>query len=74
MKRKKKIKPWNRKHAEFASEAIETFQNETGGLLEDTVCDLLCDLMHWCDVNDFDFIGELDRAETHYRYEKKRRE
>ena len=36
--------------------------HETGTDLEDSLGDLLCDLMHWSDRNQFDFDLALDRA------------
>lgn len=35
----------------------------------DEVCDLLTDLMHYCDVNSLDFDAELATARMHYSFE-----
>ena len=37
--------------------------------LEDSLGDLLCDILHWCDRNNFDFDHALDRARGHYKEE-----
>jgi len=36
---------------------------------ETNVCDLLTDLMHYCDVYGVDFDGRLDMARVHYNEE-----
>jgi hypothetical protein len=38
--------------------------------LEDSLCDLLADLMHWADQCKFDFTAALDRASEHYAVER----
>lgn len=70
-RRKKKIKTWNQPRIEWAEIAIVVFQAVTGTDREDAAADLLCDLMHWCDANGFDFETELDQARDHYDYESK---
>jgi hypothetical protein len=59
----------NDDRAEWAEVAIEAFEGKTGTDREDAVCDLLADLMHFCDRNGFEFAVELGRAETHYEAE-----
>jgi hypothetical protein len=57
----------NEKRADWADKAINTFIEATGTDPEDAVSDLLCDIMHWCDLyNEYDFDAELDRARGHY--------
>jgi hypothetical protein len=56
----------NDDRAEWAGEAIETFMARTGTDFEDSLGDLLADLMHWCDRQSFDFNLALDRARDHY--------
>lgn len=34
------------------------------------VADILCDLKHYCDVNNISFITELDVAEIYYEKER----
>lgn len=55
--------------AQWADKAIQTFMKTTGTDLEDTLVDLLCDLMHWADRNNCDFKIALDRARAHYTEE-----
>ena len=45
----------NADRAEWAAAALRHFQCTTGTDYEDALGDLLCDLMHWCDRNNFDF-------------------
>src|SRR5262245_47782084 len=59
----------NDRRAEWAAKAMSTFTETTGTDLEDSLGDLLCDLMHWADRNDFDFHLALDRARWHYDVE-----
>jgi hypothetical protein len=63
------IEPTNQDRAEWAAGAIRHFQCATGTNWEDAVADLLCDLMHFCDRESFDFGKELDRARMHYQAE-----
>lgn len=59
----------NDDRAEWAACALRHFQCTTGSDYEDALGDLLCDLMHWCDRNNFDFELALFRARGHYRAE-----
>jgi len=59
----------NAKRSGWAENAIERFEGDTGTDREDSVSDLLGDLMHWCDRNDTDFDNELRRARAHYAAE-----
>ena len=56
----------NDERAEWAGTALAAFIKETGTDLEDALGDLLADLMHWCDRNNYDFGAALDRARGHY--------
>lgn len=59
----------NARRAHWAASALADFQHSTGTDNEDALCDLLGDLMHWSDRNNFDFDSELSRARTHYEAE-----
>lgn len=57
----------NDKRAAWGGEAIVRFIKTTGTDLEDSLCDLLCDLMHWADrTEEVDFEADLERARYHY--------
>jgi hypothetical protein len=56
--------------ANWADKAILAFREQTGCDLEDSLGDLLGDLMHWADARDFDFDAALDRARHHYAKER----
>ncbi len=53
----------------WAQAALSAFITATGTDIEDSLGDLLCDLMHWSDRNNFDFEIALDRARYHYEAE-----
>ena len=59
----------NERRAAWADAAIRAFRREVRTDIEDAVCDLLTDLMHWCDQNNQRFNIQLGRARTHYMYE-----
>jgi hypothetical protein len=59
----------NANRAEWAQEALDRFRSITCCDHEDSLGDLLCDLMHWADANSFDFALALERAEGHYEAE-----
>jgi hypothetical protein len=62
----------NERRAEWAQCAIDAFIETTGTDPEDALSDLLCDIMHWCDIAENEspgFDAELDRAKGHYEYE-----
>lgn len=59
----------NDNRAAWAQAALTTFIDETGIDLEDSLGDLLCNLMHWSDRNNFDFEAALCRAQGHYEAE-----
>lgn len=67
-------KSMNDRRSAWADEAINTFVDTTQTDREDALSDLLCDMMHWCDRNEFDFSQELEMAESHYDYEKENEE
>lgn len=59
----------NNDRAEWAASALRQFQCVTGTDYEDSLGDLLCDLMHWCDRNNFDFELAINRARGQYAAE-----
>jgi hypothetical protein len=59
----------NRRHAECADTALRHYQSVTGADREAALGDLLADLMHWSDRNNFDFDLALSRAQGHYQAE-----
>lgn len=61
----------NDKRAEFAGNALKTFEEETGSLIAEKTAlpDLLCNLMHWCDRNAVRFDDALASARMHYEEE-----
>jgi hypothetical protein len=59
----------NDKRAAWASLSLRAFITETGVDEEDSLGDLLCNLMHWSDRNNYDFDAALDRARFHYEAE-----
>jgi len=62
--------PTNSARAQWADEAVRVFMTRTACDLEDSLCDLLADLMHWADQCNFDFTAALDRASDHYTIER----
>ena len=59
----------NAERTEWASAALIEFRRISGADHEDALGDLLCDLMHWSDRNNFDFDAALFRAQMHYQAE-----
>jgi hypothetical protein len=59
----------NDSRAEWAGKAIAALQLATGTDDADALGDLLADLMHWADRNDYDFEAALSRAQGHYEAE-----
>lgn len=59
----------NHSRAEWAAAALDAFDEAVGGDREDSISDLLCDLMHYCDRTSCDFDNELQRARGHYQEE-----
>jgi hypothetical protein len=59
----------NDRRAAWAAVALRAFRLVTGTDDEDALGDLLCDLMHWSDRNDYDFEAALSRARWHYEAE-----
>ena len=55
--------------SEWAEHALREFTILTECDRQDALCDLLCDLAHWCDRNGFQFSDELRRARMHYNEE-----
>jgi hypothetical protein len=56
----------NDRRAEWAAAALRAFMEATGTDEENALGDLLTDMMHWADRNNFDFDSALDRARCHY--------
>ncbi len=61
--------PTNHDRAKWADKAIRTFRKQTGCDHEDSLCDLIADLRHWADAQNFDFEAALYRAGHHYEAE-----
>ena len=62
----------NRDRATWAAYAMDTFEKETGisgDDVQDTLSDLLADLMHWAEFSAYDFDTELERARWHFQAE-----
>jgi len=59
----------NLDRANWADKAIRTFRKQTGCDHEDSLCDLIADLRHWADAQNFDFDAALYRASYHYEAE-----
>ncbi|MBA4062567.1 MAG: hypothetical protein C0501_02450 [Isosphaera sp.] len=59
----------NDDHAAWAGAAVARFIEVTATDEEDALGDLLADLMHWSDRNNYDFDAALDRARLHYEAE-----
>jgi hypothetical protein len=60
----------NLDRANWADKAVLAFREQTCCDPEDSLGDLLCDLMHWARVRNFDFGAALDRARNHYEEER----
>jgi len=56
----------NEYRAEWARQALDAFQDITQSDHEDSLSDLLCDLMHYADKWKIDFELELARARDNY--------
>ena len=59
----------NKDRAEWAAAALRHYQIHTGSLYEDSLGDILGDLMHFAHANNFDFKAALDRARGNYAEE-----
>lgn len=59
----------NAQRSDWADRAITAFRRASGVDEEDTLSDLLADLMHWSDRNNYDFEAALFRAQDHYASE-----
>ena len=62
--------PTNAERAASADAAIFAYMSRTRCDCEDSLGDLLCDLMHWADKCQFDFAEALYRARCHYNAER----
>jgi hypothetical protein len=64
--------PSNRERADWASIALDAFADECNMNDEDRetqLSDLLCDLMHFCDVEEINWTACVERAYDHWREE-----
>jgi hypothetical protein len=61
--------PANAERAASADAALLAYMSRTPCDCEDSLADLLCDLMHWADKCRFSFAEELHRARCHYAAE-----
>jgi hypothetical protein len=61
--------PANAERAASADAALLAYMSRTRCDCEDSLADLLCDLMHWSDKCRFSFAEELYRARCHYAAE-----
>ena len=64
--------PTNEDRAEWAHQAIETFQAATHMQGEDDatiIGDLLANIMHYCRLNDIDFEARLANGRMHFEAE-----
>ena len=59
----------NLDRANWADKAIRIFREATGCDHEDSLGDLLTDMIHWAEARNFDFEAALDRARDHYQAE-----
>jgi hypothetical protein len=60
----------NLDRANWADKAVRAFREQTGCDHEDSLGDLLCDLMHWAGTRNLDFDAALDGARCHYEEER----
>lgn len=58
--------PTNFQRAAWAEAAIVAFIEQTNCDHDNSLGDLLCDLMHWAKSQDFDFDQALERAQMHF--------
>jgi hypothetical protein len=56
----------NGDRAEWAASSLRQFQCVTGTDYDTALLDFLCDVMHWCDRNGFNFDAQLAHARRHY--------
>ena len=56
----------NKDRAEWAAAALRHYQSMTGTDWEDSLGDLLCDLMHFANAYNFDFKAAVVCASGHY--------
>jgi hypothetical protein len=61
--------PANAERAASADAALMAYMSRTRCDCEDSLADLLCDLMHWADKCRFSFAEELHRARCHHAAE-----
>ena len=56
--------------ARWAATELAAFRQKTCCDHEDSLAELLCDLMHWADTHNCDIGPALFRAKCHYREER----
>jgi hypothetical protein len=61
--------PSNDTRAEWAEQAIQAFEEATNVDREDAISDLICALMHHCNINGAEFLAELNRGAGHFQAE-----
>jgi|CZKX01.1.fsa_nt_gi hypothetical protein len=61
--------PTNLDRAEWAAAALRHFQSTTGTDCDNALPDLLCDLQHWSNRENVNFLDALDTARMHYEAE-----
>lgn len=61
--------PGNLQRALWAEAALIAFRHACPCDYEDSLGDLLTDLMHWANIRGFDFEAALERARSHYEAE-----
>jgi len=59
----------NCNRARWAGAALSAFETAVGDKNGASICDLLCNLMHWCDRNNKTFDDELLIARKYYEDE-----
>ncbi len=59
----------NMRRAASAARSLGRFQIIAKTDDDDVLSDLLCNLMHLCDIDETDFNADLDRARRNYRAE-----
>ncbi len=61
--------PTPKNRADWAAAGVKEYNRRVESDSEDVLVDFLADLMHWADVNGYNFNLNLKRAKTHYEIE-----
>lgn len=56
--------------ARTVAKLVGLYKGVTGSAVDDVLCDLLCDIMHWARIAGYDFALALDNARVHYDAER----